>query len=78
MLLLHVLYLEGVEILQQFVVLSENASQHFQRFILLHKEKTPKSTFDNYVNSKQNPSHLIPYMAKRGLSFSHDFGINRM
>lgn len=42
MLLLHVLYLEGVEILQQFVVLSENASQHFQRFILLHKEKKPK------------------------------------
>lgn len=42
MLLLHVLYLEGVEILQQFVVLLENASQHFQRFILLHKEKNPK------------------------------------
>lgn len=62
MLLLYVLYLEGVGILQQFLVLSENASQHFQRFTLLHKEKTPKifefiSTFDNYVDSKQNLSH---------------------
>lgn len=43
MLLLYVLYLEGVEILQQFVVLSENASQHFQKFILLHKEKKPQN-----------------------------------
>lgn len=43
MLLLYVLYLEGVGILQQFLVLSENASQHFQRFTLLHKENPPQN-----------------------------------